>query len=54
VGRSASVEYAQCQLVKAKERQARAQEQYIDSDLARNSSWNTMYSQLLQYKRKYT
>ncbi len=32
----------QRQLVKAKERQARAQEQYIDADLASNSSWNTM------------
>ena len=31
-----------CQLVKAKERQAGAQEQYIDADLASNSSWNTM------------
>ena len=32
----------QRQLVKAKERQAGAQEQYIDADLASNSSWNTM------------
>lgn len=47
----ANVEYAQRQLVKATERQARAQEQYIDADLQRNSSWNTMYAQLVEYKR---
>ena len=47
----ANVEYAQRQLVKAMDRQARAQEQYIDADLQRNSSWNTMYAQLVEYKR---
>jgi hypothetical protein len=47
----ANVEYAQRQLIKATERQTRALEQYIDADLARNSSWNIMYSQLVQYKR---
>jgi hypothetical protein len=47
----ANVEYAQRQLMKATERHARALEQYIDADLARNSSWNIMYSQLVQYKR---
>ena len=47
----ANVEYAQRQLVKAMDRQARAQEQYFDADLQRNSSWNTMYAQLVEYKR---
>ena len=47
----ANVEYVQRQLIKATERHTRALEQYIDADLARNSSWNIMYSQLVEYKR---
>jgi hypothetical protein len=34
----------------AEERHARAKDQFVGADLQRNSSWNSMYQQLLDYK----
>jgi hypothetical protein len=37
--------------VPAEERHARARDQFVEADLQRNSSWNSMYQQFLDYKQ---
>ncbi|KAL3806480.1 hypothetical protein ACHAXA_007003, partial [Cyclostephanos tholiformis] len=47
----AGVTNARQYLREAEERLIRARDQFVEADLRRNSSWNSMYRRLLEYKR---